>query len=532
MPIQSGRYQAGNPPALAEGWSFERLTPPSHLFGANGIRTGPDGRIYVAQVIGSQISAIDLATGDVEAVSPLGGDIVSPDDLDFGPDGSIYATEVLDARVAVRSPDGRSRVLRGDLPAANGITFHQNRLFIDECRPDGRLLELDLDGGAPRVLLENLPMPNALAPGPDGKLYFPLMAANEIWRVDPAGGPAEKVAGDLGVPSALKFDSKGFIISTQLRSGDVWRIDPRSGDKTRLAALRPGIDNLTFVGERLFVSYFTDGEITEILPDGLTREVLPGGMNGPFDLAVADDGQLYVSDGHTFYQLAREGGRQLLGSPAIPGHPGNIRGVVALGDGEFAVTTTKGQIVRYRPHSSECEVIAEGFDQLYGIAAGSDGALVVAEYGTGRVVSVSQAGTEVLASGLDKPTGVAIGSDRKIYVTESGGGRLIRLGSATSDVLIDGLLNPHGVAIHGSRLYIVVAGAQALIEHDLDNGASRTIVTSLPVGAPPGVTRKPLGGFPPFSGPLGPFAGISAGADGTLYISADAEGSVVAVRPN
>jgi hypothetical protein len=32
------------------------------------------------------------------------------------------------------------------------------------------------------------------------------------------------------------------------------------------------------------------------------------------------------------------------------------------------------------------------------------------------------------------------------------------------------------------------------------------------------------------SGPMGPFAAIAAGADGTLYVSADAEGSVLAIR--
>ena len=46
---------------------------------------------------------------------------------------------------------GRTRVLRDDVPGANGITIHKGRLFIDECRIGGRILELDLKGGAPRV---------------------------------------------------------------------------------------------------------------------------------------------------------------------------------------------------------------------------------------------------------------------------------------------------------------------------------------------------------------------------------------------
>lgn len=44
------------------------------------------------------------------------------------------------------------------------------------------------------------------------------------------------------------------------------------------------------------------------------------------------------------------------------------------------------------------------------------------------------------------------------------------------------------------------------------------------------MTPKPLRGLPPFSGPQGPFAGIAAGPDGTLYVSADADGSVLALR--
>jgi hypothetical protein len=79
-------------------------------------------------------------------------------------------------------------------------------------------------------------------------------------------------------------------------------------------------------------------------------------------------------------------------------------------------------------------------------------------------------------------------------------------------------------------LYVVDAGAKTLITLDLDRREQRTIAAKLPVGTPPGVTPKPLRGMPPFSGPQGPFAGIAAGPDGTLYLSADADGSVLALR--
>ena len=69
-----------------------------------------------------------------------------------------------------------------------------------------------------------------------------------------------------------------------------------------------------------------------------------------------------------------------------------------------------------------------------------------------------------------------------------------------------------------------------MIAFDLASGDRRTIASGLPVGPPPGVEPKPLKGMPPFSGPQGPFAGIAIGPDGTLYVSADGDGSVLALR--
>jgi sugar lactone lactonase YvrE len=533
---RAARYQAARPPSLAEGWSLQRLTPPSRLFGANGLRTGPDGRVYIAQVTGSQISALDVTTGQLDTVSAKGGDIVAPDDVAFDPSGNLYATEVMDGRVSVRDAAGRTRVLRGDVPAANGITFHRGRLFIGECRAGGRLLELDLNGGEPRVLLENAPSPNAMEVGPDGLLYFPLMGANEIWRIDPEGGTPERVAGDLGVPDAVKFDSSGCIVSTQVHSGQVLRIDPRNGECSVLANLNPGLDNLTFVGDRLFVSNFT-GEITEILNGGETRTVLPGGLNWPLDLTVGGDGNLYIADGTYFYALApqRSGSSPIepralrtAGMLFSPGYPGFLRGVTSVGPGEFVVTTSNGQVARYRPDSNETDGLADGFDQLYGVAVAASGAVVVAELGAGRVLSIQPSGVEVLASGLSEPVGVAIAPDGSCLVSEAGAGRAVKLGG-TGPVL-DGLQCPQGILALDNQVYIVDAGAKELIAFDLGTRTRRTIASELPVGAPPGVIPKPLLGMPPFSGPQGPFAGITAGQDGTLYVSADAEGSVLALR--
>ena len=531
---QPSRYAASNsraqPVAVAQGWELERVTAPSRLFGANGLRTGPDGRIYIAQVTGSQISALDHRTGELVTASPKGGDIVAPDDVAFDASGNLYATEVMDGRVSVRDTRGRTRVLRDDVPSANGITFHRGRLFIGECREGGRLLEFDLAGGPPRVLLENVPSPNAMEVGPDGLLYFPVMGANEIWRIDPDGGEPDCVAADLGVPDSVKFDAQGYIVSTQVASGQVLRIDPRSGERRLLAQLNAGLDNCTFVGDRLFVSNFT-GEITEVSPDGTVESALPGGLNWPMDLAIGHDGQLYIADGTYFYVALPDGSLHTAGMLFSPGYPGFLRGVVASGPDEFIVTTSGGQVARYRPEACESEVLADGFDQLYGVAA-RPGGVVFAELATGRLLSLQQGGIEVLATDLREPVGVAIDADGAPLVAEAGAGRVVRVNGSGIDTVVPELQRPQGILVHGGVLYVVDAGAKELIAFDLATRVRRTLASGLPVGPPPGVTPKPLRGMPPFSGPQGPFAGIAAAADGTLYLSADGDGSVLALRPS
>ncbi len=529
MTPELSRY-SGPPATLAEGWSLSRLTPPSRLFGANGMTTGADGRIYVAQVPGSQVSAIDVDSGVIETISAMGGNIVAPDDLVFDDDGNLYLTEITEGRVCMRTPSGQVTVIQGDMPVANPITFHQGRLIAGECRVGARIMELDRGGGAPRIILDDVPMVNAFQVGPDGMLYFPVMGTNEIWRVSLDGGAPEVVAGDLGVPDSVKFDSKGRIVTTQVASGQVLRINIQTGEREVLADLGPGLDNVTFIGDRIFVSSIP-GEVTEILSPGKTRPVVPRALQWPLGLAVSDDGAIFVADGAFGYTLRPGGSLELAGMLFYPGCPGYMRGIAPGGvAGEWIVTTGTGGVARYRPALGESDFIGNGYDQLMGVAVNSAGAIVFAEYGTGCVYVADGGDVRDIAKGLDKPMGVAVDGDTA-YVAEAGTGRVLclRKGSPVETV-VDGLGRPEGITLSGGKLYIVDTKAKALIEADPVSGARRTIAENLPVGAPAGITAKFLGPIGDMAGPMIPFAGIAASADGTLYVAGDAEGSVLAVR--
>lgn len=514
---------------LSEGWRMEELLPPCRLFGANGIRGGADGRLHIAQLAGSRISAMDPDTGAIEHLPTSGGSLVGPDDLAFDAQGNLYVTEFTENRVSLRAANGMTRVLHGNIPGANPITCQHGRLIVGECRMDARIMELDPAGGAPRIILGGIPMTNAFEIGPDGKLYFPVMATSEIWRVNLDGTGREVVAGGLGVPDSVKFDARGRIVTTQVGTGQVLRIDIQSGERTVLADIAPGLDNCAFINGRLFVSHMT-GLIHEILSPGILRELNPKGLLWPMGVAAAADGSVYVADGSYAHVRPAGGSFGLVGMIFTPGYPTFHRGVAAAGPGEWFVSTSTGEVRRWTPAAQENEVLAEGFDRLMGLATTRRGAVAFAESGTGRLHLLEGGEARTLAGQLDGPSGVAVDDDDAVYVAESGAGRITRVTPGGKETVADCLGQPEGLAWNGGKLFAVDVALRALFMIDPATGHRETIASGLPVGAPQG-PRPYLGPAGEFSGPMLAFAGLAAGPDGTLYLGADGNGSVMAFHP-
>jgi len=522
------RYQmllgsAAREPQAAAGWRIARLLPASGLYGANGMQFGPDGRLYVTQAFGSQITAVNVTNASLEIISPLGGPIVAPDDVAFDSHGIMYVTEVMSARVCARTPDGNVRIVADNLPGANGITIHQDRVFIDEFRGGGRIFELyPYDGRAPRLIADGLRGPNALMVGPDGKLYFPLVPNGEVWRVDIETGVKEKVVDGLKSPPAVKFNRRGELIVPQAGTGEVVRIDIQSGAKTVLAKVRPGIDNLAFsLDNCLFLSHFVDGGVAEVATDGSNaeRSLVPGGLVGPWGLTCGSNGNLYMNDGLSLAVLSPAKQLSRLGGLLDSSFPGFVRSLAAGAPGELWLTTIMGDVVQYFLDGRPFHMRARKLKDLYGVAPLDADSVVVAEAGTGKLLQVDAAGQlSTLAEGFAKPYEVVTAKDGTVFVSELGNGRVARVeknGSVSS--VIDGLDKPKGLALRQDSLLVLDRGLKELRAVSLATGQQQTLAFHLPVGDPPGCSRGPMD----FSG------GLAVGPDGTIYIAADGEGSVL-----
>lgn len=525
------RYQmllgaAYQEPQAAPGWQLSRRLPASGLYGANGMQFGPDGRLYITQAFGSQITACDITTGELELISPLGGAIVAPDDVAFDSHGNLYATEVMSARVCKRTPAGEVSIVADNLPAANGITCHADRIFIDEFRGRGRICELyPYDDRPPRLIAEDQRGPNALAVGPDGKLYFPLVPLGEVWRVDTETGEREKVADGLKGPPAVKFNRTGELIVPQAGTGEIVRIDIQTGEKTLIAKVRPGIDNLAFSPDnRLFISHFIDGGVAEVATDGSNAErvLVPKGLVGPWGLCCGQNGMLYIADGLSLATLSSSDAVGRLGGLLDNSFPGFVKAMAPGPAGELLITTMAGDVVQYNPNRLSFSHLIRKLKDPYGVTPEASGTVVVAEAGTGALLRIDAEGqSSLVATGLARPCGVVAASDGSLYVSELGEGRVSKVNaSGTVSTVVAGLKDPRAIALWQDAVLVLDHDAKTLTAVTLTNQHQQTLASQLPVGNPAGQVRGPMD-----------FAGsLAVDQDGRIYIPADGEGSILELK--
>lgn len=493
-----------------------RATP---LRGANGLACR-DRQLVVAETIGNRVLRVS-ADGTFESLA-LPTAAREPGAVAFARNGDLLvaATATGDVWRRRASDEGWEPVARG-IADPSGIAIDDvGRIFVGSCASDGKLQELGTGPqDAPRTLASGLSCPGAMTADSAGSLVVPLRASGSVVRVRTDDGTKATLASGLHVPVAVKRAVAGELVVLEAATGAVRSVPPTdSGEaaSTEIVRLAPGIGDLTTCGDSVVVSNFLTGEVTAYKPWPSTPRVLePGGLVMPSGLAQAGD-DLLVSDGVSIRRL-RGGAADVLVATTIDAVPPPF--ALALGSGGIAWITVPqlGEVHRVDLATRTSEKVAGGFDRPTSILALSDGGVIVADTGAGRIVRVEADGsTRTIASGLVSPLGLATRGGQ-ILTTEPTGGRLLAIREGSPPALVaTGLAGPGGVTADASgHIFVAETRTSTLVRIDPD-GSHRKIATGFAFGDAESDPR--------------PIA-MLASPDGSILLALPSDGSVIRVSP-
>lgn len=497
---------------------LEVIATGANIAGANGIHFGPDGLLYVASVIGSDLTVIDPETGEEIRRFTAADGVFGPDDVAFASDGSFYWTSILTGEVAGFNSAGEKVVAAQLPPGPNPITFStEDRLFVSQCFLGTNVYELDPAGAAPARLIADDLGPgcglNGMDWGPDNRLYGPRWFAGEVISLDVDTGERRVEATGFQTPAAIKFDSQGVLHVLDTGTGELVRVD--DGVHEVIATLMPGLDNFAFdAADTAFVSSYADGFIKRVNADNTLTTLQPGGMAHPGGLAVIGD-TIWVADVHAVRGFDRNTGEEIMTQRNVVGM-GELGGSLNLSaDGDMLILSSwfDGDVRIWDP---QAERRVAQYPNLAGPVAAVRyaGGLAIAEHLKGAVTLYGDDEPVELATGLAAPTGLFVADDEALYVSDREQGQILliaREGDALSapEIIAEGLEAPEGFVVSENGIVVVEAAAARVVHIDADG--NRNILATIPAGSPgaPGLPPSQI------------FNGIAMDADGNLFVTGE-----------
>lgn len=473
------------------------LASGANISGANGMQFSPDGRLFVASVIGSELVVLNPETGAV--LERLAEGVDGPDDVAFNSNGDFYWTSILTGEVAGRTASGERISAARLTPGVNPLTFSDDgRLFVSQCFFDDKLFEVDpLGVNPPRLIADDLGPGcglNGMDWGPDGRLYGPRWFRGQVVSFDVDEGDMRVEATGFEVPAAVKFDSHGVLHVLDTLAGSVVRVEGQK--QTVVATLEPGLDNLAFDAEdRLFVSSFVDGTVWRVEPDGALTTLQPGGMAHPGAIAAAATPEgvvLLVADLHALRAFDAATGRNLWTERNVlgVGELGSVLSVAVDGDGLLLGAFTDNNVRIWDPARRRPRARIDDL-QLPVSAVRYGDVIAVAEHASGQVRALNAGLPTVFATGLAAPTDLLTDGDR-LWVSDRAAGAVLQIGAGGKRiepvVIAQGLDAPEGLALWRGAL-LVREGESGRVY--LLGPSGPELLVTLGAGSPPASDAQP-----------------------------------------
>jgi len=520
---------SSSPPRPTAWGPPEVVVAPSHFSGVHGLAIDVKGRLLAGTVAGFNMWEVDRKTGAAKVfiAAPQG----QADDIAIGPKGEMAWTNLILGTLSYRENDAAPiQILAKDLRGINSVAFDMasGRLYTSQVFTGDALWEIDRGGKKPpRLIRKDLGGFNGFEVGKDGWIYGPLWFKGQVVRINPADGRIDVIDDQFKTPAAVNFDAKGNLWALDTYRGELVRIDLPSRKRTMVKQLRPALDNLAFAPDgTIYISNMANNEIVAYDPaTGQLKTLTSGKVAIPSGLQVEGD-TLWVADVFAFRSVDLKTGDVTdihRNYASDLDHPFGLHMSSKL----FALSSWWGGSVQLLDRATKQTTgFIKGLKVPMDAIPMEDGSVVYIELATGSVSRASGAGfadRKLIASGLTGPAQMTLGRDGMLYVTEAAG-KLTRIDPADGRMttVADKLAMPEGVAQTPWGSFIVAETlARQLTEIDPASGSRRIVASDLPIGLPPGP------GMPP----MYINTGVTVGADGTVYVSADRNNAIYRIRP-
>lgn len=532
-PTTAGGTAAAQPAVPAHSWSApEVLVAPSAFHGVHGVAIDSQGRILAGAVVGSEMWEVDPKTGTAKVFIPAPEG--EADDIAIGPKGELAWTSYTQGIIRFRENDTAPiRELAKDLPGINSLAFDKKsgKLYASQVFYGDALWEIDVAGkNPPRLIKKDLGGFNGFEVGPDGRLYGPLWFKGQAVKINPSNGNVTVLNAAFKTPAAANLDSKLNLWVIDTATGVLSKIELANGKRSDVKTLVPSLDNLAIAADgTIYVTNMADNSIVSFTPaSGEVKTVISGKLAAPGGVKLDGD-TLYVADVFAFRAVDTKTGDV---RDIYRAHAANSKieypGAVGIGNKIITLASWVTGSVQLLDRTTQKEVAT-----IHGLKAPTDaiplddGSVLVLELGTGSLVKASGEKFDqrtVVAKELTGPNAAILGlKDGAVYVTEATG-KLTRIELATGakTSIAEGLAMPEGLAETPWGTFVVAeSGAKRLTEVDPKTGAKNVIAENLPIGLP---SRA---GMPPAY----LATGVAVAGDGTIYVTADMNNSVVRLKP-
>ena len=507
----------------------EVIVPSSSFHGVHGLAIDAQGRLLAGTVVGSEMWEVDRTTGAAKVFipSPEG----EADDIAIGPKGELAWTSYTQGIVRYRENDSAPiRELAKDLPGVNSLAFDKRngKLYVSQVFYGDALWEIDVAGQQPpRLIKKDLGGFNGFDVGPDGRLYGPLWFKGQAVKIHPGNGNVTVLNPGFKLPAAANLDTKLNMWVVDSRTGILSKIELMNAKRTDVKTLATSLDNLAIAPDGLiYVSNMADNSIQSFNPEsGELKTLLSGKLAVPAGLKLDGD-TLYIADVFAFRAVDTKTGDV---RDIYRAHASTLEypGAVGIGSKLIALTSWAAGSVQLldRPTHKEVESL-RGFKAPSDAIPLDDGTVLVLELGTGSLIRASgekYKDRAVVAKDFTGPNQMVLGKDGAVYITESSG-RLTRveLTTGVKTTIADELAMPEGLTETPWGTFVVAeTQAKRATEIDPKTGARQVVADNLPIGLP---GRQ---GMPPAY----IMTGVAAAADGTLYIDADTNNSLLRIKP-